>query len=164
MTGGILAYGLLAALAIALLVAAATDLRARVIENWLTLGIAVSAPLFWWATGLSPWPGLALQLGVAAAVFAILLGVFAMGAMGGGDVKLLSALALWLPWQPYLQLLVLMALIGAVVTLAAVGWHRARRREGQVKVPYGVAISAAGLWVLTNTYAIPLVSGVNTGF
>jgi prepilin peptidase CpaA len=152
MTGGILAYGLLAALAIALLFAAFTDLRARVIENWLTLGMALAAPLFWWATGLSPWPGMALQLGLGLAVFAALAGLFALGAMGGGDVKLLSALALWLPWQPFLKLVVLMALIGGALTIVVAARHRIARRPGRVQVPYGVAIAAAGLWVLAGTY------------
>ena len=152
MTGGIPAYGLLAALAIALLFAAFTDLRARVIENWLTLAIALAAPLFWWASGLSVWPGMALQLGLGLAVFSALAGLFALGAMGGGDVKLLSALALWLPWQPFLKLVVLMALIGGVLTILAASWHRIARRPGRVQVPYGVAIAAAGLWVLAGTY------------
>ena len=152
MTGGIPAYGLLAALAIALLFAAFTDLRARVIENWLTLAIALAAPLFWWASGLSAWPGMALQLGLGLAVFSALAGLFALGAMGGGDVKLLSALALWLPWQPFLKLVVLMALIGGVLTILAASWHRIARRPGRVQVPYGVAIAAAGLWVLAGTY------------
>ena len=152
MTGGTWAYGLLAALAIALLFAAFTDLRSRTIENWLTLGMALAAPLFWWASGLSPWPGMALQLGLGLAVFAALAGLFALGAMGGGDVKLLSALALWLPWQPFLKLVVLMALIGGVLTIAVAGWHRIARREGRVQIPYGVAIAAAGLWVLAGTY------------
>src|SRR5690606_10057235 len=58
-------YGLLAALAIALLVAAFTDLRHRRIGNWLNGAIALAAPLFWWASGLALWPDLALQLGVA---------------------------------------------------------------------------------------------------
>lgn len=152
MTGGTWAYGLLAALAIALLFAAFTDLRSRTIENWLTLGMALAAPLFWWASGLSPWPGMALQLGLGLAVFAGLAGLFALGAMGGGDVKLLSALALWLPWQPFLKLVVLMTLIGGVLTIVVAVRHRIARREGRVQVPYGVAIAAAGLWVLAGTY------------
>jgi len=162
MTGGIPAYGLLAALAIALVVAAATDLRARRIDNWLTFAIAAAAPLFWWASGLVLWPEIALQLAVAAAVFLALAGLFALGAMGGGDVKLLTALALWLPWLPFLKLVVVMALLGGVLTLVAAAWHRAARREGRVEVPYGVAISAAGLWVLASTYGLPAALGGGT--
>jgi len=152
MTGGILAYGLLAALAIALLIAAATDLRARVIDNWLTFGIAALAPLFWWASGLALWPGVALQLGLALAVFVLLAGLFAIGQMGGGDVKLLTALALWLPWLLFVRLLIAMSLIGLALTLVFAAAHYARRKPGKPMTPYGVAISLAGLWVLASTY------------
>ena len=69
-------YGLLAALAIALLVAAVTDLRSRHIGNWLNGGIALAAPLFWWASDLALWPDVALQLGVALATFAVLAVLF----------------------------------------------------------------------------------------
>jgi prepilin peptidase CpaA len=153
MTGAIWAYGLLAALAIALLFAAFTDLRSRVIENWLTIGMAATAPLFWWATGLALWPDVAAQVALGLTVFAILAGLFALGAMGGGDVKLLTALAFWLPWQPFLKLLVLMALIGGLLTIVVAAWHRMSRRPGKVQVPYGVAIALAGLWVIGATYA-----------
>ena len=52
---------------------------------------------FWWAIGLPLWPDVAIQVGVAALVFGLFAIAFAMGAMGGGDVKLIGALALWLP-------------------------------------------------------------------
>ena len=152
MTGVFLAYGLLAALAIALLGAAISDLRTRLIHNWLTFGIAAAAPAFWWASGLSPWPGVAAQLALGVAAFAVLAGLFAAGAMGGGDVKLLTALALWLPWQPFLKLIVIMALLGGALTLVCLVWHRIARRSGKLEVPYGVAISGAGLWVIASTY------------
>ena len=50
MTGAMVQYGLLIALAIALVVAAFTDLRRRQIDNWLNAGIALVAPAFWWAS------------------------------------------------------------------------------------------------------------------
>lgn len=160
MTGEFLAYGLLAALAIALLFAAISDLRTRLIHNWLTFGIAATAPAFWWASGLSLWPGVAAQLALGVAAFAVLAGLFALRAMGGGDVKLLTALALWLPWQPFLKLLVMMALLGGVLTIGFACWHRIARRPGRVEIPYGVAIAGAGLWVLSSTYgAVGPVTG-----
>ncbi|PKP92851.1 MAG: peptidase, partial [Alphaproteobacteria bacterium HGW-Alphaproteobacteria-14] len=88
-------YGLLIALAIALVVAAFTDIRRRQIDNWLNGAIALGAPLFWWSSGLALWPDVAIQLGMALAAFALLAGLFALKAMGGGDVKLLTVLALW---------------------------------------------------------------------
>ena len=151
-------YGLLAALAIALLVAAFTDLRSRQIANWLTGAVALGAPLFWWASGLTLWPEIALQLGVALATFAVLAALFALRAMGGGDVKLLTALALWIEPALFLKLIVIMALLGGVLTLVFGAWHIARRQRDKLAIPYGVAISLAGLWVLGTSY-LPASAG-----
>ena len=147
-----LQYALLVALAIALVTAAITDLRSRQIANWLTGTVALGAPLFWWASGLSLWPDVALQLGIAALAFAILAVLFALRAMGGGDVKLLTALALWVAPLQFGQLIVLMALLGGVLTLVLGSWHIMRRRKDRLAIPYGVAISAAGLWILAAHY------------
>ena len=148
MLSGYFHYGLLVALAIALLVAAFTDIRRRQIDNWLNAGIALGAPLFWWAGGMSLWPDVAMQLGVALAAFAILAVMFNFGMMGGGDVKLLTALALWIQPSWFLELLIIMALLGGVLTIVMGAWHIARRQRERLAVPYGVAISAAGLWVI----------------
>jgi prepilin peptidase CpaA len=148
-------YGLLAALAIALLVAAFTDLRSRHIGNWLNGGIALAAPLFWWASGMTLWPEIALQLGVALGTFAVLAGLFALRVMGGGDVKLLSALALWIAPMLFLKLLIVMALLGGVLTLVFGARHVIRRQREKLAIPYGVAIALAGLWVLGTSYLPP---------
>lgn len=137
--------GLLAAL---LLAAAVLDLRSRNIPNGLNLAIALLALPFWWATGLDVWPDMALQAGVAALVFGAFAIAFALGGMGGGDVKLLGALALWLPWQAVIFLLVIMSLAGGVLTLAMVIRQRLARKEGRPEIPYGVAIAFAGLWMI----------------
>jgi len=145
-------YGLLIALAIALVFAAFTDIRRRQIDNWLNAGIALTAPAFWWVSGLSLWPDVALQLGVALAAFAVLAGLFALKMMGGGDVKLLTALALWVRPDFFLQLLVVMALAGGVLTIVMGAWHVARRQKDRLAIPYGVAIAFGGLWVLAVNY------------
>jgi len=150
-------YGLLVALAIALLMAAFTDLRRRQIDNWLNAGIALAAPLYWWASGLSLWPDVGIQLGIALATFAILAILFALRAMGGGDVKLLTALALWIEPEWFLRLLIVMALVGGVLTIVMGVWHIMRRQRDRLSVPYGVAIAIAGLWVL-GTHYIPAAS------
>jgi prepilin peptidase CpaA len=141
-------YGLLIALAIALVFAALTDIRRRQIDNWLNAAIALGAPVFWWASGLALWPDVALQLGVAAAAFAVFAALFALKMMGGGDVKLLTVLALWVEPAQFLQLLMVMAIAGGVLTLAMGAWHVARRQRDKLAIPYGVAIAFGGLWVL----------------
>jgi prepilin peptidase CpaA len=145
-------YGLLIALAIALVVAAFTDMRSRQISNWLNGAIALGAPLFWWSSGLALWPDIALQIGVAVAAFAVFAGLFALKMMGGGDVKLLTALALWVSPVIFMQLLVVMALFGGMLTIIMVCWHTMRRQKDKLAIPYGVAIAFGGLWVLAANY------------
>lgn len=143
---------LLALLAVLLLWAAVTDIQSRIIANWLNLAIALLAPAYWWATGLAIWPDMAVQLALGAGIFALFAALFAMGWMGGGDVKLLAALALWLPLFAMLKLLVVMSLIGGVLTLTVVAIHRLRNLKTNPEVPYGVAIACAGLWVIGEPY------------
>lgn len=139
---------LLVALTCALVTAAFTDLRRRQIDNWLTGGIALAAPLWWAASGVSLWPGVAIQVAVALVAFIVLAGLFALRMMGGGDVKLLAALALWIEPEWFGRLVVIMALAGGVITLIFAVWHTIRRNRGRVAIPYGVAIAFAGVWVL----------------
>jgi prepilin peptidase CpaA len=151
-----LSYGLLGGLAIALLVAAVTDTRRRQIDNGLNLAIALCAPLFWWAQGLG-LVDIGWQLGVAIGAFAVLTGLFAVGAMGGGDVKLLTALALWIKPLWFAHLLIVMALAGGILTVILAFWHIARRQREKLAIPYGIAIAIAGLWILAADY-LPLLS------
>ncbi|WP_070155278.1 A24 family peptidase [Sphingobium phenoxybenzoativorans] len=152
MTGEYLRMVLLGALACMLVAAAVTDLRCRIISNRLNLAIALLAPAYWWACGINFWPDAGIQLALGLGVFALFASLFALGMMGGGDVKMLAALALWFPWQALLTLLVLMALIGGVVTVVTVIHHRVSHRLGQPEVPYGVAISLAALWLVGERY------------
>jgi prepilin peptidase CpaA len=128
--GGFAATFLLGALALLLVSAGIQDARSREIANWKNLVIALLAPLWWWANGLAAWPDVAIQLGVAAIVFAFFVGAFAIGQMGGGDVKLIGALALWLPVQPLLSMLMTMALLGGGLTLLMVAEQWVRRGHG----------------------------------
>lgn len=140
---------LLVALALLLVSAGIQDARTREIANWKNAAIALLAPLWWWANGLALWPDVAMQAGVAVLVFAFFLGAFALGQMGGGDVKMIGALALWLPVQPLVWMLVLMSLIGGGLTLLMVIDKRLRRDAGgPLEIPYGVAIAIAALLVL----------------
>ena len=141
----ILVWMLPVSLALLLLSAGVQDARTREIGNAKNAAIALLAPLWWVAIGLDPWPGMAIQLGVALAVFAIFAGAFALGQMGGGDVKLITAVALWLPPFALLDMLLLMSLLGGALTLLFLIERRWRRSEGPIEVPYGVAIALAGL-------------------
>lgn len=145
-------YGLLGLLAIALLTAAFTDMRRRQIDNWLNAAVALTAPLYWWAAGYTLWPDVAMQFGFAVAVAAVLIGLWTLKVIGGGDIKLLAALALWIAPTSYLTLVVVMALAGGLLTVLIAAFHIAARRKGRPAIPYGVAIAIGGLWVLSLDY------------
>jgi prepilin peptidase CpaA len=143
---------LLVILALLLLAACWFDLRSRTIPNELNLAIALLAVPFWWASGLAFWPDIAWQLGLAALVFGLFAGAFALGMMGGGDVKMLGAIALWLPGGGLLALIVIMSLAGGVLTLVMAVRHRLASREGPLEVPYGLAIAFGGLWLISERF------------
>lgn len=143
---------MLGLLAILLLVAAAVDVRTYTISNRLNLAIALLAPVFWWSISLPLWPDVAIRLGVALLVFALLAAAFAAGMMGGGDVKLAAALALWFPPLATVKMLVVMSIAGGVLTVIMLVLHRARAREGRPKIPYGVAIAIGGWAILAERF------------
>jgi prepilin peptidase CpaA len=147
MTSATLAYATLGALAIGLLVSIYTDIRYRLIYNKVTIAIALGAPLYWVATGGFTAPEIGIHLLTAAVTFVFFTVAFHFGAMGGGDVKLFAALALWFHWIQVIQLILLASLIGALVTIIFLTIHKLKQRDGRARIPYGVAISVAGLWI-----------------
>ena len=133
----------------ALLVSAGfEDARTREIANWKNAAVALLAPAWWYANGLGLWPDVALQIGIALAVFAVFLVAFHFGMMGGGDVKLIVALALWLPLPAFLTMLMVMSIAGGVITLVMMIDHSRKNNQGRIEVPYGIAIAFAGLLAL----------------
>ena len=143
---------LLLMLAAILVVAAVVDVRTFTISNRLNLTVALLAPIYWASVALSPWPGVAVQLAAGATVFLLLAGAFYAGMMGGGDVKLAAALALWFPPVGTIKFLILMSLAGGILTIVVLALHRARKREGRPEIPYGVAIAFGGLAILTQRF------------
>lgn len=150
-------YLLLGGLAIALAIAAFTDLRRRQIDNGLNAAIALGAPLYWWASGLSPWPGMAIQAGMALLVFLGFALLFARGAMGGGDVKLLAALALWLPPLTLFSVIFLTSLVGGAMSMAA--GSRNLSLGSDRKTSRALALAATALWVGGACYIAWVMNG-----
>lgn len=141
-----------------LIYAAYTDIREMRITNKTCLvGIIAYVP---YAAGLALNGNsfaVLIALGVAAAVFTATALMNAANALGGGDVKLLTVLALWTGSQYFLDTFFLVALLGGVVALLAyikmtVAAPSAAGTAGegqsamdQRPIPYGPAISLAGL-------------------
>ncbi len=143
---------LLGLLAILLIYAAVVDVRTFTISNRLNLGIALLAPVYWFSVGLPLWPDAAIQVAIAAGVFVLLAAAFYAGMMGGGDVKLAAALALWFSPVMTVNFLIWMSIGGGVLTAVVLLLHRAKEKPGKPEVPYGVAIAFGGLVILIQRF------------
>lgn len=156
----LLQIGCVAVFALLLVAAGWQDLRTMRIGNGLSIAIAIAFAL-WSAAGLAlgqlSLSDLGLAVACAAAVFAVGVAGFAAGALGGGDVKLLTAASLFAGPAHQIDFLTVTALAGGVLAIALLagapigpvaapsgGAVRARLRGG---LPYGPAIAAGGLWV-----------------
>ncbi len=144
--------GLMAILGLLMVVAAISDIRSRTISNELNAAMALLAIPFWIAGGVSLWPDVPIQFGAAFAVFLVFAGLFAVGAMGGGDVKMIGAVMLWIPLPLFLPMLTIMAIGGGILSAMMLIHMKLRPSDEPVEVPYGVAIAAAGLWALHQHY------------
>lgn len=118
------------------LAASIADLRTRRIPNWLTASGAVAGILCGASTG---WRSLGMAVAGAIAGFLLLLPLHWMGAMGGGDVKLVAAFGTLLGPAGILAAAVFGAIAGAL-------WAVGALLRGVRAIPYAPAI-AAGVWV-----------------
>ncbi|MCJ8507753.1 prepilin peptidase [Rhizobium lemnae] len=149
-----------AAFSACLIYAALSDFLTMKIPNWLSLALII---LFIPAAWLSEMSAAAIgySLGVAVAVFAVCFLLFVLNVMGGGDAKLLTALALWFGLTPALLVfLVNVAFAGGVLTLAilAIRWKSHWVTDRGVwlptsltttkKIPYGIAIAVGALMAM----------------
>ena len=149
--------------------ACVTDVRSRRIPNILTFGAALAALVFHtFDAGID-----GLQLAALGWVTGTLLFLpfFALGGMGGGDVKLVAALGAWL--GPYEALLLAMAtsIAGGVLGLAmglASGYLGTALKNVRSLLTYWVVAGIRPLPALTLekstaprlAYALPIFAGV----
>jgi prepilin peptidase CpaA len=99
------------------LAACVTDVRSRRIPNVLTFGSAFAALIFHTVTAGSS--GLLTALAGWGLGIAFFFPPFALGGMGGGDVKLLGALGAWLGPGLAMWVALYAGLAGGVLALAA---------------------------------------------
>ena len=147
-----------AATMVLLLAAAFTDLTRYRIPNVLVVAIVVA-----FAIGAAfnfSWPALAWSGAAGGGMFLLGAGLFAFGLFGGGDVKLIAAMALWTGVADLPRFLFVMSAAGGL--LGAIWLVRRRLRSAPAvspassglatpaatipnRIPYGVAIAVAGL-------------------
>jgi prepilin peptidase CpaA len=149
--------------------ACVTDIGAARIPNTLTVagvvaGLAAHALL---PQGL----GLAASAAGAGAGLAVFFPFFALGGMGGGDVKLMAAVGAWLGWPSILAAALAVAVAGGVLAIAVALAH------GYLRQALRNIWSLLRMWTLTGIrhepaltlahgrgprlpYAVPVLLGV----
>ncbi len=139
-----------------MLITAWSDLTTYTIPNWISLvliaGFLVLSPFF----GLT-WAEFGTHILVFMGSLAMMMAMFAMGWIGGGDAKLFAATAIWWMPQDLMVYATYMSLAGGALALALLsgrkmlpariattGWVQTLLRD-EKKMPYGLALAAAGL-------------------
>jgi prepilin peptidase CpaA len=139
---------LIGLLLIALVAAAIEDAVRFRISNATCLAVFVAAIV---AMGLHGFPlGLWQNLVVFLVILALGTFAFSLGWLGGGDVKLLAALGLWVNFQGALLLISATFVAGGVVALLYLGARLVGRSKIAAgakgrQIPYGLAITAGAL-------------------
>src|SRR5437773_4390353 len=103
-------------LLILVLVASVYDLRYRRIPNWLTAsgvvaGFAMNAFLY------RGWPGVRFSLLGLAVGFGLYFFLYAIHAMGAGDVKLMAAVGAVVGWVNWFSIFLITAIAGGVLAV-----------------------------------------------
>jgi prepilin peptidase CpaA len=101
--------------------ACCTDLRDRRIPNWLTFSI-VLAGLGQSLTPICTVGPMGSVLGLLSG-FGLTFVLFALGALGGGDVKLMAGVGAWIGPGPTVVVFAVTSLIGMVIVLGQALWQ-----------------------------------------
>ena len=160
-----------------MLTAAVSDLRSYRLPNWLVAAVAslfiVAAAATGMPLSLALWHGLAGVLVLFAG-----FGLFTAGVIGGGDAKLLAAVALWIGWTKLATFIFYTALAGGALAIVMLIWEFFRlhveltagnpnssliKRITSLKpdLPYGVAIAAGACATLPQTWWVASTSLIN---
>jgi prepilin peptidase CpaA len=85
---------------------------------------------------------------LAIVIFGVLLWFYTQGVVGGGDVKLVTVVCLWVGTHCALLFSILLLALGGLHLLAAkMGWARTKPMAGRLGIPY--APSVAGALIVT---------------
>ena len=162
MPGNFAGEAILALYVFALVFAALSDLVSLRIPNWLTGALALGFPIAALVAGIGlsghsvDWIS---HIEAGAAVLAVGAMLFACHILGGGDVKLLAAMALWCGIHLLVPLIFLTTVIGGVFGLIVIGLRQPvvqtailavlRRLPdflyAKKPIPYGIPIAIAGV-------------------
>lgn len=144
-----------------MLYAAVNDMLSMTIANRIPILLTATFPVFAWHAGIDALT-IGLHLAIGLGMLCLTFGLFAAGAMGGGDAKLIAATSIWFGLSLALaQYLVWSAMLGGLLTLILVIYratplapamahlpafrHFGDREKG---IPYGIALAPAAMMAL----------------
>jgi prepilin peptidase CpaA len=144
--------------------AAAMDLFTMTIPNRISILLVASFAIV--ALVVAPsWAVINKHLMVAGIVFVAAITMFALGWLGGGDAKLLSAASLWIGPDLFVSYLVYVTMIGGLLALVILRYREVsvlpewlgrqkwalRLHEKNGGMPYGVALGASAMLMYPQT-------------
>jgi prepilin peptidase CpaA len=149
---------------LAMAFAASMDLFTMTIPNRVSILLVASFAIVVFVVS-PPLAVLNKHLIVAAIVFASAIAMFAMGWLGGGDAKLLSATSLWIGPDLLANYLVAVGMIGGILALGLLRYRSIgvlpawlcrhtwalRLHEKNGGMPYGVALGAGAMLMYPET-------------
>ena len=159
-----------ALLPIMLMCAGIGDVLTYRIPNWLTGLIAVSFVPLAFFLGM-PLDLVTNHLATGAGLLVVGFGLFALGAFGGGDAKLMAAAGLWMGWPVAMQFLVYTAFAGGLLAIAVAAFAstqleleirgKSRLRallDSKPDVPYGLALAVGAILAFPGTWWMTFAS------
>ncbi len=120
-----------------------TDFEQYMLFDAMTAPLALLGAAFVWQTGLNVQEHLTAAI-IGGGIF-FGLAFLSKGALGGGDVKLIAALGLWLGYQKLLHVVLLGAVSGG---LAAVLMILLKQKDRSSYFAYGPYFALAAIYVL----------------
>jgi prepilin peptidase CpaA len=157
MTISIITYGMFFAVATLLIWAAISDIRSFEIPNWISATIiglyaayVIVRNVVYPEFGAIAWLP---AIGAAALVLFVFTVLFARGMIGGGDVKLLTAVTLWVGFSMLVNLLFWTSVGGGFLALflliknkyiSPIEGNKAENMR-KAEIPYGIAIAFGGI-------------------
>ena len=144
------------------------DITRFIIPNWLVASLLALYPIAVWLSPVTvDWKMAVVGMLM---IFAAGYFVFVMKWMGGGDVKLLTVIALWIgfSWE-LLNFIFMMSIVGGIFSLILIACRKCapyylksaqekplpRILQEGAPVSYGVAIALVFMyWIMTNKVAV----------
>lgn len=140
-----------------------SDMVSMTIANRVSVILVVSFALIAPFTGMG-WADYGLHFAAGALVLAVTFAMFAIGGMGGGDAKLMTATAVWFGLSmTLLQYLVYASLIGGALTLLLLIYRKSpisvltgnnlllrQLADDKAGIPYGIALGLSALMVCSD--------------